>query len=300
MQAHDLARAHLGADGDRAGLGVRADQPAHEEVALDVVGLVAVDDDAQQQPAGDELALLLGELVDRLAQLLERGLAGELADDVALGRRDGQLGADRRRALRDARQQLDAVEAHADGARVDDLVAVEQHRAVVGRARGGRRRRAPAAAASRRRGSAARRRSGRRTGRRAGSRRPRRRGRAGPTARRSPPRAPRPWRGTARLAVVAERGGPDRRRRSRPRPRARRRARRRRRSRSASRGASISWTASSVASGAARCAPEANTTARSQEPLARARGPPRTPPRARPPERRASWRGRCRCGRSPV
>ena len=84
------------------------------------------------------------------------------------------------------------------------------------------------------------------------------------TARPSPRRAPRPSRGTA---------APRRRRARRPtptrrcpsRPRARRRSRRRRRSRSASSGSSISWTASSVASGAARCAPEANTTTRSQE-----------------------------------
>ena len=46
----------------------------------------------------------------------------------------GQLGPDRRRALRDARQQLDVVEAHADGA-VGDLVAEEQHARLVRPAR---------------------------------------------------------------------------------------------------------------------------------------------------------------------
>ena len=197
VQPHDLPGPHLGADGDLARLGVRADEPAHQEVALHVVGLVRVDHDPHQQPAVDEVAVLLGEAVDRLAQLGERGLAGELADDVAVGGRDGQLGADRRGALRDARQHLDAVEAHADRAAVDDLVAEEQRRAVVGRARGGH--------------AAEQRQQRRRLGEEAqdgvGGERERvgeqdraggaRRGRAAPTARPSPPRAPRRSRGTA-------------------------------------------------------------------------------------------------------
>ena len=55
-------------------------------------------------------ALLVGvERLDRLAQRVERGPARELADDVPVGRGDRQLRADRRRALRDARQHLDAV-----------------------------------------------------------------------------------------------------------------------------------------------------------------------------------------------
>ena len=63
-------------------------------------------------------------------------------------------------------------------------------------------------------------------------------------------------------------------------------------------GDSASWTASSTASGAARCAPEANTTARSHarppSPLARGRAPPRGRPRAG----RGWWTGRRRCGRA--
>ena len=46
-----------------------------------------------------------------------------------------ELGADRRRALRHARQQLDAVEAHADRAAGHDLLAEEQRRLAAQRAR---------------------------------------------------------------------------------------------------------------------------------------------------------------------
>ena len=118
---------HVGGDRDLPGRRVGADQPAHEEVALHVVGLVGVDDDADQQPALDEPEVLGRERLDRLAQLLQRRLARQLADHVALGGGDRQLGADRRRALRDHRQHLDAVEPHADRALGDDLVADEQH-----------------------------------------------------------------------------------------------------------------------------------------------------------------------------
>ena len=81
VQPHDLARPHVGADRDLAGVGVGADEAAHEEVALDVVGLVDVDDDPHQQPALDEAEVVGVELLDRLAQLLERRAAGQLADD---------------------------------------------------------------------------------------------------------------------------------------------------------------------------------------------------------------------------
>ena len=64
--------------------------------------------------------------LDRLAQLLERRLARQLGDDVAVGGGDRQLRPDRRGALRHARQQLDAVEPHADRALVDHLLAEEQ------------------------------------------------------------------------------------------------------------------------------------------------------------------------------
>ena len=77
-----------------------------------------------------------------------------------------------------------------------------------------------------------------------------------------------------------------------------RRSRRRRRSRSARRARAPRAIASSVASGAARCAPEAKTTARSQ-------GAPPSPRRRRDgrlqrgrARRRGRSRGRCRCGRA--
>ena len=74
-----------------------------------------------QQPALDEPQVLGRQRLDRLAQLLQRRLARQLADHVALAGGDRQLGADRRRALGDHREHLDAVEPHADGAVADDL-----------------------------------------------------------------------------------------------------------------------------------------------------------------------------------
>ena len=126
VQPHDLARAHLGRDRDLAGVRVGAHQPAHEEVALQVVGLVRVDHDPHQQPALDERQVLRRQRLDRLAQLLERRPPRQLEDHVALGGGDRQLGPDRRRALRHARQQLDAVQPHPDRALVDHLLAEEQ------------------------------------------------------------------------------------------------------------------------------------------------------------------------------
>ncbi len=116
--------------------------------------------------------------------------------------------------------------------------------------------------------------------RRAGARRRRRQVRHARSARRRRRRAPRPRRGTAsRRRRRAPR--PRRRPRCPPRPRAARRSRRPRRSRRARPGASVSCTASSVASGAARCPPETNTTARSHVARRRARRAPRPPPRRR-------------------
>ena len=54
------------------------------------------------------------------------GLPASSLDDVAVGGGDRQLRPDRRGALRDARQHLDAVEPHADRALVDHLLAEEQ------------------------------------------------------------------------------------------------------------------------------------------------------------------------------
>ena len=61
VQAHDLAGVDVGGHGDVAGRRVGADEPAHEEVARHVVGLVGVDHDAHQQPALDELELVRGQ-----------------------------------------------------------------------------------------------------------------------------------------------------------------------------------------------------------------------------------------------
>ena len=54
VQPHHLAGVHLGRHRHLAGVRIGAHQPAHEEVALHVVGLVDVDHDAHQQAALDE------------------------------------------------------------------------------------------------------------------------------------------------------------------------------------------------------------------------------------------------------
>ena len=125
---------HVRAHRHLARVGVGADEAAHEEVALDVLGLVRVDDDAHQQPALDEPEIVDGQRLDRLAQLLERRAARQLADDRPLAGGDRQLRPDRRGALRDAGQDLDAVEAHADGAGGHDLLAEQERRLGVRRA----------------------------------------------------------------------------------------------------------------------------------------------------------------------
>ena len=76
----------------------------------------------------------------------QRRLAGQLADDVPVGRGDRQLGPDRRRALRHAREDLDAVEAHARPRR---RRRPPRRRTAPARCRScGRRRSRPAAAAA--------------------------------------------------------------------------------------------------------------------------------------------------------
>ena len=185
------------------------------------------------------------------------GRPGELADDVALGRGDGQLGADGRRALRDARHDLDAREG-----------AGRRRRRRTARRRGTARRCRRACARWRcRRGPGrpgraaparpARGRSGTSRGRGAGRWRSRRRARAC--------RRPRSRRALGDVeveglrAAVAERRGPHRDRGAALDLAPGADARRRRRSRRATGGASASCTPSSVASGAARCVPEAKT-----------------------------------------
>ena len=136
MQADHCAGGDRRADGDRARIGVRAEHSAHEEVALLVLGLAAADDDAEQQPAGHE-GLLSGWSSRSPLERVEGRPPRELVDDVPLGRGDGQLRADRRRALRDARHHLDAREGEADSAVAAQLVAQEEGSVAVEGARAG-------------------------------------------------------------------------------------------------------------------------------------------------------------------
>ena len=214
---------------------------------------------------------------------LERRASGQLVNQVALGGGDRHLPAERRRALGDAGQQLDPFEADPDRAPLAHLLAEEQRRPAASESARWRARRAPAP-----RERARRQRRQRGLGRervRVGSRI------TAPLAR-VQPRQPgdarlrsvlgHAWRGTAVASPdPLERRRPDRRPRSRIRARGRGRARRRRRSRSAPAGPARSCTPSSIASGAARWVPLANTTARST-------GAPceRAPQRAAPPRPR--------------
>ena len=87
LEADGLTDPNLLADRDRARLAVRADDRPDQEVAPLVLGPVLVDDDPDQDSRGGQLALVLRERGDHLAQALHRGLSGELADHVRLGAR---------------------------------------------------------------------------------------------------------------------------------------------------------------------------------------------------------------------
>ena len=106
--------------------GIDADDRADQEVAPLVLGLVLVDHDAEEEALGGQGLLVMVEVLDHLAQAVERGLRGELGDDVSLGPGDGHLRPDGRCALRDARQHLDTAEAHRHRALVDHVVVEKE------------------------------------------------------------------------------------------------------------------------------------------------------------------------------
>ena len=127
MEAQRLADAHRLADGERAGLLVDADEPAHQVVAAPVVGPVLVDHEAREHAAARRAALLLGrERAEVALQPLERRLAGQLEDDVVLGVRDHRIAPDGLAALRDDRAHGHAADDRADRALVEHLAVAEQ------------------------------------------------------------------------------------------------------------------------------------------------------------------------------
>ena len=77
------------------------------------------------RPDADERALALVELLEDLAQLGQRRLARQLLDDLPVGAGDRQLGAERCRALGDARQERYALEDQPHGASLDDTTRRE-------------------------------------------------------------------------------------------------------------------------------------------------------------------------------
>ena len=86
----------------RPGLLVHPEQASHEVVAAPVFGAVLVDHEPGEDAAArGQPLLLVGERSEVGLEALERRLAGELEDDVALGARDHRVPADRRAALRD-------------------------------------------------------------------------------------------------------------------------------------------------------------------------------------------------------
>ena len=130
VQAHDRPVLDERADGDGALLGVGAEQPAHEEVVLRDVRVAAGDHDAEQEAAAEERALgcAAGPRARRAAPRAPARPSSSLMTLPAAAV-TVQLGPDRRRALRDAGQHLDPVEAQAHRAAGDDLVVDEQRRA---------------------------------------------------------------------------------------------------------------------------------------------------------------------------
>jgi hypothetical protein len=127
VEAERLADADGLGDRERTGVLVHAHQPAHQIVAAAVFGAVLVDHQARQHAAAGRTALLvLGHAREVVLQPLERGLPGELEDDVALGVGDHGVAADRLAALGDHRPDRHAAQHGADRALVDDLAVDEQ------------------------------------------------------------------------------------------------------------------------------------------------------------------------------
>jgi hypothetical protein len=133
VQSDDLPGAHVGAHGDRARLGIRARQPAHEKVALNVLGLVGVDDDAHEQPSGDHPLVLVRQpsIVSRSFWSAGLPASSEMTlPSAAVIVSSGPTG---RRALGDARQTSTSSKRTPTAPADTDLVPVEERRAVLGR-----------------------------------------------------------------------------------------------------------------------------------------------------------------------
>ena len=120
------------ADRERPGVGVGADDRPDEEIAALVLGLVLVDHQAEHQALGREPLLARVEIADRLSQALDRRARGELVDQVAGGRGDRHLRANRGRPLRDAGNQQDAGQRAGDGAGVEHVPVSKQCRGAAG------------------------------------------------------------------------------------------------------------------------------------------------------------------------
>ena len=117
---------HRLAEHERARRLVGAEETTHEEVAGVVLGPVLVDHEPDQEPARGERLLLGGEGGDLRAQALERRLAGELVEDVALAASDHRLVSDRPAALRDDGEDGRPRDDGADGALAVHRVVQDQ------------------------------------------------------------------------------------------------------------------------------------------------------------------------------
>src|SRR5581483_341642 len=134
VEAKRLADAHLLADGETARRLVEPDDAADQEVAATVLRPVLVDDDPGEETLRDELPLRRGERGHVGAQPVERPLARELEDEVALGAGDDGLAAEGCAALGDDGAHGDAGDDDADRALLVHL-AVDDQRLRPGRAR---------------------------------------------------------------------------------------------------------------------------------------------------------------------
>ena len=94
MELYGLADADLVGDGQGAGLPVQAHDVADQEVPPPERVPVLVDHPPDVQALAEEGLLALAEGGPEFLQLLQRGLAAEFEDDVALGPGDEQVPAD--------------------------------------------------------------------------------------------------------------------------------------------------------------------------------------------------------------
>ncbi len=113
MQLHRLANANLVVDDQSANTLVGLHDVADEEIAAAESGLVFVDDDAEEDTLGQELALRFGKLAGDFLTDLDRRPTAEFEDHVVANLGHHDVGANRSAAL--AHEDIDGDIAAVDG-----------------------------------------------------------------------------------------------------------------------------------------------------------------------------------------